>query len=80
MTREKIATEKEKTTNAAKNMINVEIVTDAMTNLEINLGTILDLATKVMTNPRIVSKVVETNEISAGNTVMYAKKGDIVGC
>ena len=79
MTSEKIVTEKEITTNVAKNMINVETVTDAMTNLEINLGTNLDLATKVMINPRIVNKLVETNEISAGNTVMYAKKEDIVG-
>ena len=79
MTSERIATEMEITTNVAKNMINMETVTNAKTNLEINLGTILDLATKAMTNPRIVSKVVETNEISAGNTVMYAKKEDIVG-
>ena len=80
MTNEKIVTEKEKTTNVAKNMINVETVTDAMTNLETNLGTNLDLVTKVSINPRIVNKVMETNEISAGNTVMCAKKRDIVGC
>ena len=78
-TRKKIMTEKETTTNAVKNMINVEIVTNASINLEINLGTILDLATRVMTNLRIVNKVVETKGISAGNTAMYARKEDIVG-
>ena len=77
MTRKMIGTEKEITTDVAKNMINV---TDTVTNLETNLETILDPVTKVLTNLKIVNRVVETNEISAGSTVVYAEKKDIAGC
>ena len=75
-------TEKETTTNAVRIMINEEIVTNVSTNLVTDQGTILDLVTTVtreMTNLRIVTKVVETKNTTAGNTAMYARKEDIAG-
>ena len=77
MTRRMIVIEEETTTDAVRNQT---IVTNTVTNLATNQEISMDTVTKGPTNPKSKNRAMETNEISAGSTAMYAKKKDIAGC